>query len=98
MNMSQVGHCDSTGNFSGKVLADLALKHGYGAYRIAAESEGRCGHARALVETLCKLMNGACVAQSGVSARLSASLRRAVTGSAPLTSRASTIGPNTNGN
>jgi len=56
--MSQVGHCDSTGNFSGKVLADLALKHGYGAYRIAAESEGRCGHARALVETLCKLMNG----------------------------------------
>lgn len=52
-----IRHCDATGNFSGKVLVQLALKYGYGAYRISAERDGECGHARALVETLCGLAN-----------------------------------------
>ncbi|KAJ8613160.1 hypothetical protein CTAYLR_004828 [Chrysophaeum taylorii] len=54
---SEVDHFDNTGNFSGKVLVELAFKHGYRLYRISSENDGQCGHARALVETLSFLAN-----------------------------------------
>jgi hypothetical protein len=54
---SEVHHLDETGNFSGKVIAAVLEKGDYGAYRLSKEEFGECGHARALVETLCTLLN-----------------------------------------
>lgn len=54
----EVHHFDETGNFSGAVLVELARAHGYGTYRLAKDKVGECGHARALVETLCLLVPG----------------------------------------
>ena len=54
---SSVRHVDETGNFSGAVLVAVAEANNYAAYRLSKEQDGECGHARALVETLCLLAN-----------------------------------------